>query len=64
MKTIDNDIQDQRVSFDNAKLLKEKGFDVPCIKSFEIALKSKKNKQDGYSVVFGWKKGEFNIKWK
>jgi hypothetical protein len=28
MKRINNNIEEQRVSFDNAKLLKEKGFDV------------------------------------
>lgn len=60
METINN-IKEKRVNFDNAKLLKEIGFDVPCHRNFEIALKSKKDKQDGYSGSFGWKKGEFNI---
>jgi len=61
MKTINNNIEEQRVGFDNAKLLKEKEFDVPCNKNFELALKSKKNKKDGYSGSFGWKEGEFNV---
>jgi len=30
MKTINNNIEEQRVGFDNAFLLKEKGFTVPC----------------------------------
>lgn len=30
MKTINNNIEEQMVGFDNAILLKEKGFDVPC----------------------------------
>ena len=30
METMNNNIQEQRVSFDNAKRLKEKGFDVEC----------------------------------
>ena len=30
MKTINNNIEEQRVGFDNAKLLNEKGFKVPC----------------------------------
>jgi len=34
MKTINNNIEEVRVSFDNAKLLKEKGFNVPCTHYF------------------------------
>ena len=49
------------VSFELAKLLKEKRFDIPTKKYYEYALKSKKDKQDGYSGSFGWKKGELNL---
>jgi hypothetical protein len=49
------------ISFPIAKLLKEKGFDLPAQKYYEHALKSVKNKEDGYSGPFGWKKGELNL---
>ena len=49
------------VSFPIAKLLKEKGFDLPAQKYYEHALKSVKNREDGYSGPFGWKKGELNL---
>ena len=49
------------VSYAIAKLLKEKGFDLPAQKYYEHALKSVKNKEDGYSGPFGWKKGELNL---
>jgi len=49
------------VSFELAKLLKEKGFDIPTKKYYEYALKSKKDKENGYSGSFGWKKGELNL---
>lgn len=49
------------VKFPIAKLLKEKGFDIPTKKYYEYALKSKKDKEDGYSGSFGWKKGELNL---
>lgn len=58
---IDNNIQDSYCSFAVSKLLKELGFDCLCDSSYELALTSKKDKQDGYSGPFGWKKGEFNI---
>ena len=49
------------VSFELARLLKEKGFDLPAQKYYEYALKSKKHKEDGYSGPFGWEKGELNL---
>ena len=51
----------KEVSFPIAKLLKEKGFDLPTQKYYEHALKSVKNREDGYSGPFGWKKGELNL---
>ncbi len=58
---MNNDINEDYCSLDVSKLLKEKGFDVWCKSHYELALTSKKNKQDGYSGPFGWKKGELNI---
>jgi hypothetical protein len=49
------------ISFELAKLLKEKGFDIPVYYSYTYSTKSKKHKEDGYSGPFGWKKGELNI---
>lgn len=49
------------VEFSIAKSLKEKGFDIPTKKYYEYALKSKKDKEDGYSGSFGWKKDELNL---
>ena len=49
------------VKFEIAKLLKEKRFDIPTKKYYEYALKSKKDKENGYSGSFGWKKGELNL---
>jgi len=44
-----------------AKGLKEIRFDEPCNANYQIALKSKKHKEDGYSGSFGWKKGEITF---
>jgi len=49
------------VPFKIAKMLKEKGFTEPCMAHFTFALTSKKDKQDGYSGSFGWRKGECNF---
>lgn len=50
------------VSFPLAKLLKEKGFDVPTNKYHEHALTSKKDSEtNDYTGAFGWKKGETNL---
>jgi len=48
------------VTFEQAKLLKEKGFDVECNHYYEYSLKSRIDQQDGYSGPFGWEKGELN----
>ncbi len=37
MKTLNNNIKEQKVGFDNAKLLKEKGFDCLCSFAFNGA---------------------------
>jgi len=50
------------VSYDLAKLAKEKGFDWECYKCYDYALTSKYDEQDGYSGSFGWKKGELNLR--
>ena len=50
------------ISFELARLLKEKGFDIPTQQHYEFALKSKKHKEDGYSGSFGWKKGELTLR--
>lgn len=50
------------VSFELAKLLKEKGFDVPTNNYYEHALTSKKDSEtNDYTGAFGWKKGETNL---
>ena len=41
-----------------AKLLKDKGYVEECMAQYQIALTSKKDKENGYSGSFGWKKGE------
>lgn len=49
------------VSFEIAKLLKEKEYGEPVKMFYELALKSRKDKQDGYGGPFGYKKGELNL---
>jgi hypothetical protein len=49
------------VTSEQGKLLKEKGFIEGCNYYYELALTSKKDKQDGYSGSFGWEKGECNL---
>ena len=56
-----NEIKEDYCSFEMSKLLKEKGFNCECNYSYELALKSRKDKQDGFSGPFGYKKGELNI---
>lgn len=55
------ELTEDYVSFETAKLLKEKGFDVWCRYRYEYATTEKKDRQDGYGGPFGWKKGELNI---
>jgi len=54
------EIKPSYVSFKQAKLLKEKNFDVECRSYYELALNSQENEQDGYSGPFGWKEGGLN----
>lgn len=55
MKTINNNIEEPICSLEISKLLKEKGFDVPCYHSYtitkdsEINLGYKENKSNNYS---------------
>ena len=51
------------VSFEIAKLLKEKGFDIPTQRYYEHALTSKKDSEtNDYTGSFGWEKGETNLR--
>lgn len=54
------EIETPFITFEQAKALKEKKFDAPCKNYFEYALKSQKDKEQGYAGAFGWKKGELN----
>lgn len=54
-------MKDQYADYETANMMKELGFKEPCSASYEYALTSKKDKQDGYSGPFGWKKGECNF---
>ena len=49
------------VPYSIALKLKEKGFVEECWASYDCALTSKKDKEQGYSGSFGWKKGECNF---
>ena len=49
------------VTFEIAKLLKEKGFDLATRKYYEHSLTERYNDEDGYSGPFGWKKGETTL---
>jgi hypothetical protein len=51
------------VSFEIAKLLKEKGFDVPCNSYYELALTTNEDSVTGFSGPFGWKEGELNLQY-
>jgi hypothetical protein len=53
-------IEPTYVTFEQARWLKGKEFDVECNSYFELAITSRKHKYDGYSAPFGWKKGELN----
>ena len=57
MSQINNKIEEEKVGFDNSKLLKEKGFSVPTESSYTLYLKT--NKSDNHS--FTTKKGELEI---
>jgi len=49
-------------TFEQAKFLKEKGFNEPTTHLYEYALTSQKDEETGeYSGAFGWEKGECNL---
>jgi len=55
-------IEPTYVMFEQSKLLKEKGFNVPTNYCYEYALTSQKDEETGeYSGSFGWKEGECNL---
>ena len=50
------------INFELAKLLKEKGFDIPCKMHYEYALTSQIDPEtNSFTGSFGWKKGECNL---
>jgi hypothetical protein len=59
---INNEIGVSYVSLEVSKLLREKEFNVPCNTHYELSLKSREDKEYGFSGPFGWKEGELNIK--
>lgn len=52
---------EQLVTFETAKLAKDKGFNWPTDKSYSHSLTERVDEQDGTSGPFGWKKGETNV---
>lgn len=49
------------VTFETAKLAKEKGFNWPTYKEYEHSLTEQEHEYDGKSGPFGWEKGETNL---
>ena len=54
-------MKEQLISFETAKLAKEKGFDVPTYHYYENSLTESDHKEDGKTGPFGWAKGEVNL---
>jgi len=54
-------MKEQLISFDTAKLAKEKGFDVPVKRSYQLSLTESVHPEDGTSGPFGWEKGELSL---
>lgn len=48
----------QFVTPEIAILLKQKGHTEECMAQYQIAMTTQKDKENGYSGSFGWKKGE------
>lgn len=61
MKKIKNNIKEDYVTFEVAKLLAKHGFNCECRSHYEHSLTEQIDEQDGASGPFGWKKGELNI---
>ncbi len=51
-------IQPAYATIDQSKMLKEKNYIEECQQHYQLALTSKKHRDDGYSGPFGWKRGE------
>lgn len=49
------------VNFNQAKILKEKNFQVYCRNHYEYSLTTQTHEEDGNSGPFGWEQGECNI---
>jgi len=54
-------MKDQLISFETAKLAKEKGYTNGSNMSYEFALNEQVHEEDGTSGPFGWEKGECNL---
>jgi len=54
-------MKEQLVTFDTAKLAKEKGFILPTKMYYENSLIEQIHHEDGKSGPFGWEKGEMNL---
>ena len=54
-------MKEQLITFETAKLAKEKGFDWATDKHYENSLTESINEEDGKSGPFGWEKGEINL---
>ena len=53
--------KEQIVTFDIAKLAKEKNFNWPCRLHYQLRLTEQENEQDGKSGPFGWEKDELTL---
>jgi hypothetical protein len=54
-------MKEEFVSFKTARLAKEKGFDQPTRKYYQISLTESVHPEDGTTGPFGWEKGELSI---
>lgn len=54
-------MKEQLITFETAKLVKEKGFDVPTKMYYENSLTEQVHDEDGKSGPFGWEKDELNL---
>jgi len=54
-------MKEQLITFETAKLAKEKGFDWATDKHYENSLTESIHEEDGKSGPFGWEKGEINL---
>lgn len=54
-------MKEQVISFETAKLAKEKGFEWPVKSHYQISLTERVHPEDGKSGSFGWEKGELSL---